>query len=149
MVDNNPMVFGLSSEESINARTIGNIDKFVSLQSAIEIDLSGQVNIETIRGRQFSAIGGSHDFLQGSYYSSNGKSIIAMNSTASEGKISRIVPSFAQGTAIAHPRHSVQYVVTEYGVAYLRGKTLEERSKELISIAHPDFRDELRKSARI
>lgn len=145
-VDNNPVVYGCPTDECINSLAAASIDKFVSIISAMEVDLSGQVNAETIGGKQFSAIGGSHDFLQGAYHSNGGKSIIALTSTAGSGErmISRIVGQLPPGSAVTHPRHSVQYVVTEYGVADLRGKTLEERAEALITIAHPDFQEQLR-----
>lgn len=148
-VDNNPMVYGCPTNECINSLAAAKIDKFVSIISAMEVDLSGQVNAETIAGKQFSAVGGSHDFLQGAYNSSGGKSIIALTSTAGSGErvISRIVSQLPPGSAVTHPRHSVQYVVTEYGVADLRGKTLDERAEALIAIAHPDFRSQLRRTA--
>ncbi len=147
-IHDNPMVEGKASPYSLNSRVIGSIKNFVSIQSAIEVDVFGQVNVETIRGKQFSAIGGSHDFVQGTYQGEGGKSILAMSSTAAGGKASRIVASFAPGTAVTHPRHSVRYIVTEYGVASLRGKTMEERTKEIIKIAHPDFRTELREGSK-
>lgn len=149
-VHNNPMVYGCPTSECINSLAATKIDKFVSIISAMEVDLSGQVNAETIGGRQMSAIGGSHDFLQGAYHSPGGKSIIAMTATAGSGErtVSRIVAQLPLGSAVTHPRHSVQYVVTEYGVADLRGKSLEERAEALIGIAHPDFRDQIRESCR-
>lgn len=146
-IDDNPMVEGKGTPESLNSLVVARIKDFISIQSAIEVDIFGQVNIETLRGKQFSAIGGSHDFLQGAYQSEGGKSILAMTSTAGGGKVSRIVASFVPGTAVAHPRHSIGHIVTEHGVAYLRGKTLEERAKEIINIAHPDFRAELREAS--
>ncbi len=105
------------------------------------------LNAETVRGKQISAVGGSFDFLQGALFSEEGKSIIAINSTTPDQKISRIVSQLPIGSAVTTPRHSVQYVVTEYGIAELWGKSLMERAKALIDIAHPDFRDELEKEA--
>lgn len=147
-IDNNPMVEGSPAMYCLNSPKIGTIKNFISIQSAIEIDLTGQVNVETVSGRPFSAIGGSHDFLQGAYQSDGGKSILALPSTAANGKVSRIVGSFASGSAVAHPRHSIEYVVTEYGAAHLRGKSIDERAKELISVAHPTFRAELREYSK-
>ena len=145
-IDNNPMVEGRGTIDALNAKIIGSIRDFISIQSAIEVDIYGQVNVETLRRKQFSAVGGSHDFLQGAYQAEGGKSIIAMPSTTADGKTSRISAGFATGTAVAHPRHSVDYIITEYGTAYLRGKTLEERAEAMMSIAHPDFREELREA---
>ena len=141
------MVEGRSTDRTVNPQIIARIKNFISIQSAIEVDLFGQSNVETIRGKQFSAIGGSHDFLQGAFQSEGGKSILAMTSTAANGKVSRIISSLVSGTAIAHPRHSVDYIITEYGVASLKGKTLQEREKEMINIAHPDFRPQLKEAS--
>ncbi len=143
-VHNNPMVEGRCLPSTINSRVVGQIPNFCSVLSAIEIDLTGQINSETVQGRQVSAIGGSFDFLQGALFSENGKSIIAMLSTTPDGKISRIVPQLHSGTAVTIPRHSASYVVTEYGVADLWGKSLRERAEALIGIAHPNFRDALK-----
>ena len=144
-VDNNPMVEGRPLQDTINPRVAGDIPGFCSVLSAIEIDLSGQVNAETVRGKQLSAIGGSFDFLQGALFSEGGSSIIAMTATTANEKISRIVPNLPLGSAVTTPRHSVQYVVTEYGVAQVWGRSLRERALSLIEVAHPKFRDDLRK----
>ena len=144
-VHNNPMVEGRPLQDTINPRAAGMIPRFCSIISAIEIDLAGQVNAETVRGKQLSAIGGSFDFLQGALFSEGGKSIIAMTATTAGDKISRIVPNLPLGSAVTTPRHSVQYVVTEYGVAEIWGRSLRERALALIDIAHPKFRDDLRK----
>jgi len=147
-VHNNPMVQGVPIQEAINPRVAGQIPKFCSIISAIEIDLTGQVNAETIKGEQFSAIGGSYDFVLAALFSEQGKSIIAMTSTTPDEKISRIVAQLPPGSAVTTPRHSVQYVVTEYGVADLWGKSLKERADALIDVAHPKFRDELMQKAK-
>ncbi len=118
-------------------------DNMVSINSCVEVDLTGQVNSEMIVGRQFSGLGGQVDFVRGSQMSRGGKSIIAMPSTASGGKISRIVPAFGAGTGVTTSRGDVDYIVTEYGVAKLKGRTLRGRALALIAIAHPDFRDGL------
>lgn len=145
-VHENPLVEGRTLERTINPRVTGEIQKFCSVISAIEVDLTGQVNAETIRGQQFSAIGGSFDFTQGALFSEGGMSIIAMLSTTPNGKVSRIVPQLVQGSAVTTPRHSVQHVITEYGVAQVWGKSLQERADALINIAHPAFRDELQRA---
>jgi len=144
-VHENPMVEGRPIMTTINSRVVGQIEKFVSLLGAIEVDLTGQVNAETVGGKQISAIGGSFDFLQGALFSPQGKSIMAVTSATPDGKYSRIVPQLPPGSAVTHPRHSIQYVVTEYGVADLRGKTLRERANALTAIAHPKFRESLEK----
>ncbi len=144
-VHENPLVEGRPIMTTINARVVGQIEKFVSLLGAIEVDLTGQVNAETVGGKQISAIGGSFDFLQGALFSPQGRSIMAIPSATPDGKNSRIIPQLAPGSAVTHPRHSIQYVVTEYGVADLRGKTLRERAQALTAIAHPNFREGLEK----
>lgn len=147
-VHENPLVEGRPIMDTINSRVVGQIEKFISILGAIEVDLTGQVNAETVRGKQISAIGGSFDFLQGALFSPQGKSIIALTSTTPDGKVSRIVPQLPSGSAVTHPRHSVQYIVTEYGRADLRGKTLRERAEALTAIAHLSFREGLEKFTR-
>jgi 4-hydroxybutyrate CoA-transferase len=147
-VHNNPMVEGRALPETINPRVTGQIPKFCSVVSAIELDLTGQVNAETVKGRQISAIGGSFDFIQGALFSEDGCSILALTSTTPDEKISRIVPQLPSGTAVTTPRHSVQHVVTEYGAAEIWGRSMRERAEALVGIAHPKFRDELMKEVR-
>ncbi|MFH1757348.1 MAG: acetyl-CoA hydrolase/transferase C-terminal domain-containing protein, partial [Pseudomonadota bacterium] len=142
-VHDNPLVEGRPIMTTINSRVVGQIEKFISLLGAIEVDLTGQVNAETVGGKQISAIGGSFDFLQGALFSPQGKSIIAITSATPDGKNSRIIPQLPAGSAVTHPRHSVQWVVTEYGIADLRGKSLRERGEALAKIAHPNFREGL------
>ena len=119
---------------------IRRIDRFVSINSAVEVDLFGQVNAEVAGGRQISGTGGSVDFMRGARASRGGRSIIAMNATARRGSVSRIVAQVEMVTAL---RTDVDLVVTEFGVADLGGKTLDERSEALVAIAHPDFRSRL------
>lgn len=126
--------------------TIRKLDNFILINSALEIDLTGQVNGESIGSVQFSGVGGQADFVRGAALSEGGKIIIALTSTASNGHVSRIVSQFKEGTTITTPRSDVQYIVTEYGIAQLWGKTISERAEALISIAHPDFRKELRQT---
>ncbi len=147
-VHNNPMVEGRTLPETINPRVTGNIPRFCSIISALEVDLTGQINAETIKGKQFSAIGGSFDFVQGALFSEEGCSIIAMASSTPDDKISRIIPQLAPGSAVTTPRHSAQYIVTEYGVAEIWGRSTKERADALIHIAHPKFRDELEAEAK-
>lgn len=124
---------------------IGKIDQFVTINSAIQVDLYGQVNTESIGGRLVSGIGGSQNFTLGASRSKGGKSIVALPSTASGGKVSRIVSRLDPYTSVTTPRADIHYVVTEFGIADLRWKTLSQRAKELTAIAHPDFREELAK----
>lgn len=127
---------------------IGQNDNMVSINSCIEIDLYGQLTAESIGFRLFSGSGGQVDFLRGAKRSKGGFSIIAMPSTAAGGKLSRIVPTLQPGSIVTTSRNDVDYVVTEYGIARLRGKTMSERTHALISIAHPDFREQLEEAAR-
>ncbi len=117
--------------------------KMVSINSCIEVDLMGQVGSESIGLKQFSGVGGQVDFVRGASMAVGGKSIIAVPSTAAGGKVSRIVPFLAQGAAVSTSRNDVDYVVTEYGIAHLKGQTLRQRALSLIAIAHPSFRDSL------
>jgi len=139
-VDNNPMVEMYSVDYVNDPMIIAKNNKMVCINSAIQVDLMGQVNAETIGLTQFSGTGGQVDFIRGAALAKDGKSIIAMPSTASHGKISRIAPVLDPGAAVTTLRNEVQYVVTEYGIANLKGKTLKDRARALINIAHPDFR---------
>lgn len=127
---------------------IGKHDNMISINSALQVDLMGQVNAEMIGSRQFSAVGGQVDYVRGTSRSLNGKSIIALPSLASGGKISRITCELDRGAAVTTSRNDVHYVVTEYGAVNLRGKSLRQRAEALISIAHPDFRVSLMDEAK-
>ncbi|QNB46742.1 4-hydroxybutyrate CoA-transferase [Thermanaerosceptrum fracticalcis] len=123
-------------------------DNMVSINSAIQVDLMGQVAAETIGYQQYSGVGGQVDFVRGAVRAKNGRSIIAIPSTAAKGTVSRVVARLDEGAAVTTSRNDVHYIVTEYGAANLRGKTLRQRAEALINIAHPDFRDELRAEAK-
>ncbi|HVU07167.1 MAG TPA: GNAT family N-acetyltransferase [Verrucomicrobiae bacterium] len=120
----------------------------VAISSAIEVDLTGQVCADSIGGKFYSGFGGQVDFIRGAARSENGKPIIALPSTTKDGKTSRIVPWLKTGAGVVTSRADVYYIVTEYGVAQLHGKTVRERALALIHIAHPKFRDELMAQAR-
>ena len=129
-------------------RNIARNDRVVSVNNAMEIDLTGQVNAESVGPRQYSGTGGQLEWVLGAQWSREGKSIIALRSSYrdKQGTLhSKIVPQMAPGSIVTTPRTCVQYVVTEYGVADLRYKSTLERAKALIAIAHPDFREELKK----
>ena len=133
-----------------DANIIRQFDNFITIVSAIEVDLGGQVNAETIKGIQISAVGGQAEWLRGAAAAPGGRSIIAFTSTI-QGKTSRnsrIIPRLQEGTITSVPRYDVDCIATEYGIAELKGKTLAQRARALISIAHPDFRDELEKARR-
>lgn len=142
-VDHNPDVEVLPVDYVNDPYIIGQHNNMISINSAIQVDLMGQVNAEMIGSRQFSGIGGQVDFVRGTSRSVGGKSIIALPATAAGGKLSRICCELDRGAAVSTSRNDVHYVVTEYGVANLRGKSLHERAHSLIAIAHPDFRQTL------
>jgi itaconate CoA-transferase len=121
-------------------------DRVVSISAFLEVGLDGEVNAEMVAGRQYSAPGGQLDFVRGAQQSKEGKSILAAYSTASKGRLSRIVPKIEGPTT--DPRADTNYIVTEYGIADMRGKSTSARAQALIQIAHPDFRDELQRQAR-
>ena len=147
-VHNNPNFELHPTNYTNNPLVIAQNEKMVSVNSAIEIDLTGKVCSDSIGPYIYSGFGGQVDFVRGSAMSRGGKPIIALPSTAKEGSFSRIVPYLKPGAGVVTSRADVHYVVTEYGVAYLHGKNLRERSKILISIAHPNFREELEGAAR-
>jgi acyl-CoA hydrolase len=130
-----------------NVELLARIDGFVSLNSAIEVDLSGQVNAEVAGGTYIGAVGGQVDYVRAARRSRGGKSIIALPATARGGKISRITATLTE-PVVTTARSDVDIVVTEYGAAHLRGRSLEERARRLIAIAHPDFREPLERHAR-
>jgi 4-hydroxybutyrate CoA-transferase len=147
-VDNNPTV-ELHSVDYVNDPcVIGQHENMISINSALQVDLMGQVNAEMIGSRQFSAVGGQVDYVRGTSRSLNGKSIIALPSTAADGKISRITCELDRGAAVTTSRNDIHYVVTEYGAVDLRGKSLRKRAEAIISIAHPDYRTILTDEAK-
>ncbi len=142
-VDNNPVFEFHPTAYTNDPGLIARNDDMVAINSALQIDLTGQVCSDSIGNQFYSGIGGQVDFLRGASRSKGGKPIIAISSTAKSGTISRIVPMLSPGAGVVTSRGLVRYVVTEHGVAYLHGKSIRERAKALIEIAHPRFRDEL------
>jgi acyl-CoA hydrolase/GNAT superfamily N-acetyltransferase len=142
-VDNNPMFYFRSSDFVNDPSEIARNDNMLSISSALEIDLTGQVSNDSLGNLFFSGIGDQVDFLRGSAMSRGGYSIIALPSTARKGSVSRIVPSLSTGAGVATARGDVNFVVTEYGIAELTGKSIYQRVMELAQIAHPKFRAEL------
>lgn len=147
-IDNNPVIEFHPQEYVNDPFIIAKNKKMVAINSAIEIDLTGQVCADSIGTKIFSGIGGQIDFIRGAAHSEGGKPIIALPSTTKDGQVSRIVPQLRLGAGVVTSRGDVHYIVTEHGVAYLFGKSLKERARELIKIAHPNFRDELTKYAK-
>ncbi len=144
-VDDNPLVAFYPSDVTNDTNLLRKIDKLVAVNSALQIDLTGQVCADSIGHRIYSGIGGQMDFIRGAAMSSGGLAIIALRSTAIGGQVSRIVAELTPGAGVVTTRGHVQWVVTEYGSVNLHGLTLRQRGDALISIAHPDFRAELRR----
>ena len=142
-VDHNPDVELRPVDYVNNPYVIAQNEKLVSINSCVQVDLMGQVASESIGAKQISGVGGQVDFVRGASASKGGVSIMAMPSTV-KGKISKIVPLLDEGAAVTTSRNDVDYIVTEYGVAALKGQTLRQRARNLIEIAHPDFRDALK-----
>lgn len=142
-VHNNPHVEFYPSSYVNKPTNIAKNDNMVSINSALQVDLSGQVVADSIGQKFYSGIGGQVDFVSGSSKSKNGKAIIALPSTARGGEVSRIVANIDAGSGVVTSRGHVQYVVTEFGIASLKGKSVRERALELIRVAHPKFREEL------
>ncbi len=146
-VDDNPIVELHPTEYINDPFNIAKNDKMVSINSALQVDLTGQVCADSIGPRFYSGVGGQVDFVRGAARSKGGMPIIAMLSTAKNGTISRIVPMLTEGAGVITSRNDVHYVATEYGVADLFGRTIKDRAQQLINIAHPDFREELAEAA--
>jgi acetyl-CoA hydrolase len=146
-LDNNPFVEFHPTDYVNDPFVIAQNEKMVAINSAIAVDITGQVCADSMGRLIYSGFGGQVDFIRGASRSRGGKPIIALPSTAKDGKISRICDVLAEGSGVVTTRADVHYVATEYGVANLHGRSLRERAKALIACAHPDFRDELRCAA--
>lgn len=144
-LDDNPEIMSATVDYTNDPRTVGLIDNFMSINNAVEVDLFGQVSAESSGIKHISGTGGQLDFVMGAYYSKGGKSIICLSSTYGKpgAMKSRIVPTLPQGTITTDPRTTTQYIVTEYGKVILKGMNTWQRAEALISVAHPDFRDQL------
>jgi 4-hydroxybutyrate CoA-transferase len=146
-VDDNPMIELHPTDYVNDPFRIAQNDRMVAINSALEVDLTGQVCADSIGHQFYSGVGGQVDFVRGAARAKGGKPIIALPSTAKNDTLSRIVWQLKPGAGVVTTRNDVHYVVTEYGVAYLYGKTIRERARALIAIAHPDFREELEAKA--
>ena len=144
-MDDIPSIVGLPAAWVNSPAVIRKNNQMVSVNGAIEIDLTGQINSESVNGQQFSGTGGQLDFVRGAYLAEGGKSFIALRSTAKGGTISRVVASL-NNAAVTDPRMDTHFVVTEYGMVNLKGLSLQERAKAMIGLAHPKFREDLERS---
>ncbi len=147
-IDDNPAFVFLPVDYVNDPAVISQHPNFISVNAALEVDFFGQVCAESMGTRHISGSGGQADYVRGATQSPGGKSFIAFPSTAKNGTVSRIVPTLAPGAVVTTSKNDVDYIVTEYGIAKLRGKTLSQRARALIAIAHPDFRDELTYQAK-
>ena len=147
-VDDNPVIEMRPSEFTNDPFVVARNDNMIAINSALGVDLTGQVASDTLMGKFFSGIGGQVDFIRGAARSNGGKPIIALPSTAKDGQKSRIQAAFEAGAGVVTSRGDVHYVVTEYGIADLWGKSIRQRALALIDIAHPDFRAELLEGAK-
>ncbi len=147
-IHDNPMIEFRTIDYTNHPLIIAQHENMTAINSALEIDLTGQATAESIGKLFYSGIGGQADFMRGAVLARNGKTILALPSTAENGKVSRIVPFLKEGAGVTLHRGDVHYVVTEYGIAYLKGKNIRERAMALISVAHPDFRPWLIEEAK-
>ena len=146
-INDNPSMESYPVSYTNDPAVIAQNDNFISINSILEVDLLGQCNAESLAGSQFSGTGGQLDFVRGAFNSHGGKSVLAFYSTASDGEVSRIVPRLEAGSVVTTPRMDTHYLVTEYGVVNLKGKSTRERALDIISIAHPKFRESLLQEA--
>ena len=145
---NNPLIELYDADYVANVVTVARNDNMIAINNAVSIDFSGQINAESVMGpRQISGTGGQLDFQMGAVLSKGGRGLTLLRSTALGGAVSRIVPQLEEGLIVTVPRTFADTVVTEYGVAQLLGKSIRERARELIAVAHPDFRADLQKAA--
>ena len=145
-LDGNPECMSASVDYVNNVKQIGALDNFISINNAVDCDLFGQINAESAGTKNISGAGGQLDFVIGAYASKGGKSFICMSSTFTDKQgnfVSRIRPTLANGSIVTDTRANAMYIVTEYGVAMMKGRTTWQRAEDLINIAHPQFRDQL------
>lgn len=148
-IDNNPVIEAHPTDYVNHPFNVARNDNMIAINSAIEVDITGQVCSDSIGTFIYSGFGGQVDFIRGAAHSKGGKPVIALPATAKNGEVTRIVPYLKRGAGVVTTRADVRYVVTEYGVAYLYGKNLQERTIALINIAHPKFRPDLIKEAKV
>lgn len=148
LLNNNPAVWIMRGSYVNNPFIVAKNDNMVSINSAVEVDLSGQICSETLGTLQYSGSGGQNDTAEGAIHSRGGRSIIALRSTAKKGTTSTINAIHTPGAVVTLSRNNIDYVVTEYGIAPLRGRSVRERVNNLVAVAHPDFRAQLRRDAQ-
>jgi len=146
-IDDNPSMESYPVSYTNDPAVICQNDNMISINSILEVDLTGQCNAETLGGYQYSGTGGQLDFVRGTFNARGGKSFLAFYSTAKGGAISRVVPRIPEGNVVTTPRMDVHYLVTEYGIVNLKGKSTRERALDIIGIAHPKFRNDLLREA--
>ncbi len=146
-IDDNPSMESYPVWHTNDPAVAAQNDNFVSINSIIEVDLTGQCNAEVLSGHQYSGTGGQLDFVRAAFASKGGKSFLAFYSTAQNGAVSRVVPRLGSGAVVTTPRMDAQYLVTEYGLVDLKGKSLRERALSIVDLAHPRFRDDLLREA--
>ncbi len=147
-VEDNPMVEIYPASYTHSIRNLSKIKNFISINSALEVDLYGQINSETVGSILVSGVGGQNDFIRGALASEGGRVIIALSSTAKGGDVSRIVSYLNRGSVVTIPRSDVHFIITEYGIADLRGRSLSEKARAIASIAHPKYRERLLDEAK-
>lgn len=147
MLNNNPAVWIMRGSYVNDPSIVAKNDNMVSINTAVEVDLTGQICSETIGTLHYSGSGGQNDTAEGAIHSKGGRSIIALRSTAKKGTVSTINAIHTPGAVVTLSRNNIDYVVTEFGIAPLRGRSVKERVNNLIAVAHPDFREQLRKDA--
>jgi len=146
-MDDNPSMESYPASYVCSPTVIARNDNMIAVNAILEVDLLGQANAEYLGGTTYSGTGGQLDFIRGAFDSRGGKAILTFYSTAKGGKLSRIVPQLKQGSIVTTPRNDSFYLVTEYGVANLKGKSTKERALAIINLAHPRYREELMREA--
>lgn len=148
LLDGNPAIVGYPVSYTNDPYIVAQNDDFISINSIIEVDLTGQCNAESLEGAQYSGTGGQLDFVRGAYLSRGGKSFLAFHSTARDGTASRVVSQLGAGAVVTTPRMDTHYLVTEHGLVNLKGRSARERALAIIGLAHPKFRDDLLRAAQ-
>jgi itaconate CoA-transferase len=147
-IDDNPSVESYSVSHTNDPAVVAQNANFISINSILEVDLTGQCNAESLDGEQYSGTGGQVDFVRGAFSALGGKSFLAFYATARDGQVSRVVPRLEPGAVVTTSRMDVEYLVTEYGLVNLKGKSVRERALSIIDLAHPGFRDDLLRAAQ-